>query len=171
MSQLARNSGGCQKLVARGHLPSGILRENNYHDRWQGRESAAMRLTRGSCLCGAVTYEIKGPLRQVIACHCGQCRKAMGHYAAATQALAEDMVILGDTLKWYKSSETAERGFCSNCGGNLFWRRFGNAHLSIWAGTIDGPTGLRMESQLYADSAADYYDVPDLPNLAQSALK
>lgn len=125
----------------------------------------------GSCLCGSITYGVIGNLRPVVACHCNQCRKTSGHYVAATQAEAKDVVIKGDTLRWYKSSETAERGFCSICGSNLFWRGFGQPHISIWAGTIDGPTGLKMESQLYPESAGDYYDLPDIPIVEQSSLK
>jgi hypothetical protein len=34
----------------------------------------------GSCLCGAVAFEITGALRSVIACHCHQCRKQTGTY-------------------------------------------------------------------------------------------
>lgn len=124
---------------------------------------------RGSCLCGHVTYEISGPLRPVIACHCGQCRKASGHYVAATQALRADITINGEPA-WYKSSESAERAFCATCGSNLFWRRFGSEYISIHAGGLDGPTGLRMESQLYCEDAGDYYVVPDLPCIDQSTL-
>ncbi|HGG64526.1 MAG TPA: GFA family protein, partial [Rhodobacteraceae bacterium] len=36
----------------------------------------------GGCLCGAVTYVVNGPLRDVIACHCTQCRKSSGHHVA-----------------------------------------------------------------------------------------
>ncbi len=125
----------------------------------------------GGCLCGAVTYRIGGPLRPIVACHCTQCRKSSGHFGAATQCLSADLSIAGDTLAWFKSSDTAERGFCYRCGGNLFWRRFGNEHLSIWAGTIDGETGLRMESQIHTESKGDYYDLPDVPILSQSTLK
>jgi hypothetical protein len=125
----------------------------------------------GSCLCGSVIYELRGSLRPVVACHCNQCRKASGHYVAATQAEQKDVTIKGDALKWFRSSDTAERGFCSNCGSNLFWRRFGRPHISIWAGTIDGPTGLKMESQLYPESAGDYYDLPDVPVVEQSSLR
>lgn len=124
----------------------------------------------GGCLCGGVTYELKGALRPVVACHCAQCRKTSGHYVAATQVAAKDVDISGGTLTWYRSSDTAERGFCKVCGSNLFWRRFGSEHISIWAGTIDGPTGLRMESQLHAESAGDYYDLPDVPVIDQASL-
>jgi hypothetical protein len=130
-----------------------------------------MNVMKGSCLCGAVKYEVRGSVRPVVVCHCSQCRKSSGYYGAATQALQEDVTISDSTLKWFRSSEKAERGFCINCGSNLFWRRFQSEHISIWAGTIDGPSGLRIEGQLYPESAGDYYDLPDVPVLSQSGLK
>jgi hypothetical protein len=66
---------------------------------------------RGSCLCGGVTYALNGPLRPMIVCHCIQCRKMSGHFIAATQSLASD--VEGESLKWYRSSDVAERGFCA----------------------------------------------------------
>jgi hypothetical protein len=133
--------------------------------------SGMSRLVHGGCLCGGITYTVAGDLRPVVACHCTQCRKTSGHYVAATQAAASDVTITGETLRWFASSDIAERGFCSTCGSNLFWRRYGDDKVSIWAGTIDGPTGLKMESQLYAEDAGDYYDLPNVPVILQSALK
>lgn len=124
----------------------------------------------GSCLCGNVRFRIRGNLRPVVACHCLQCRKTSGHYVAATQCAASEITIEGDTLRWFRSSEHAERGFCGTCGSNLFWRRMENPNISIFAGSIDGPTGLRIESQLYPGSKGDYYDLPDVPVRDQSTL-
>ena len=42
----------------------------------------------GSCLCGGVRFKTTGKLRDVVACHCSQCRKQTGLYYAATSALA-----------------------------------------------------------------------------------
>src|ERR1700743_1523063 len=128
-------------------------------------------ITLGGCLCGTVRYQINGPLRPIVACHCTQCRKTSGHDVAATQCRRSDIRITGQTLTWFKSSAVAERGFCNLCGSNLFWRRFGNDNVSVWAGTIDGKTGLRMESQLHVESKGDYYELPDLPVIAQGELK
>ena len=50
-------------------------------------------VARGSCNCGGVKYTVTGPLREVIACHCGQCRKQTGHYYAATNAKQADVEI------------------------------------------------------------------------------
>jgi len=115
--------------------------------------------TEGSCLCGAVTYEAVGALRPVWACHCTQCRKTSGHHVAATQCLSRDLTIRGDALKWFRSSETAERGFCGLCGSNLFWRPISADRVSILAGTINGPTGLSIIRQIHVEDAGDYYDV------------
>ncbi|TPN17707.1 GFA family protein [Mesorhizobium sp. B2-3-3] len=136
-----------------------------------GLEGGLERITRGGCLCGAVSYELSGELRPIVACHCNQCRKATGHFGAATQVEQQRATITGDTLRWFRSSEHAERGFCSVCGGNLFWRRVGSPFISVWAGTIDGKTGLKMESQLYPESAGDYYELPAVPVVPQSELK
>jgi hypothetical protein len=119
--------------------------------------------THGSCMCGAVHYRVNGPLRPIIACHCIQCRKSSGHYVAATACPTEDLHIDGDTLQWYASSSEAERGFCRRCGSNLFWRRIGANSTSIWAGSIDGPTGLQIAQQMFASSKGDYYDLTDAP--------
>lgn len=116
----------------------------------------------GGCLCGAVTFRVSGPLRPVIACHCRQCRKTSGHHVAATSALREDVAITGD-VTWYRSSDTARRGFCGTCGSNLFWDGPGT-HLSIFAGTIDAPTGLQLAAHIFCADKGDYYDIAgDLP--------
>jgi hypothetical protein len=123
----------------------------------------------GGCLCGGVRYEIKGELRYVIACHCEQCRRTSGHFAAMTRTATADIAYTSlDTLKWYRSSDTAERGFCGECGSNLFWRPIGGDTTSITAGTLDTPTGLSIEKHIFVGAKSDYYELPDdLPKLDQ----
>ena len=125
----------------------------------------------GSCLCGAVKYEIDAPINSATHCHCSQCRKTSGHYVAATQCRSSDVAISGSTLTWFKSSETAERGFCGRCGSNLFWRRFASEFTSVFAGTLDGDTELAMTSQIHAESKGDYYALPEIPVISQSSLR
>ncbi len=116
----------------------------------------------GSCLCGGVRYEVRGPLRPVVGCHCVQCRKWTGHYMAATAArLAEFRVVAGETLRWFRSSDTARRGFCAECGSSLFWQGDGRDYVAIAAGTLDGATGLATAGHIFCDFAGDYYAMPD----------
>ena len=122
----------------------------------------------GRCLCGAVRYAVRGPLRGVSYCHCSQCRRTSGHYVAASACDREHLRFIEDGgLRWYRSSATAERGFCSLCGSSLFWRPDHGAHISIMAGTLDVPTGLTAYEHIHVDSASDYYVINDgLPRFA-----
>jgi hypothetical protein len=116
----------------------------------------------GQCLCGSVRYEIAGPLRPVITCHCSQCRRSSGHFVATTNAPSAKLKLIAqDSLAWFRSSEKAERGFCSRCGGNLFWRRIGSDTTSIMAGTLDPPTGLAIEKHIFVGGKSDYYALDD----------
>ena len=118
----------------------------------------------GGCLCGGVRYSVRGALRDVIACHCSQCRRTSGHYVAATSAATADLTLdAASTLTWYRSSASAQRGFCNRCGSNLFWRpeRDGEARISIMAGTLDLPTGLRMVEHIFVADKSDYYELAD----------
>ncbi len=114
----------------------------------------------GSCLCGAVAFEVTGPLRPVVACHCTQCRKQTGSFMHATAANDADFRITRDRgLKWHQSSGQAKRGFCGECGSVLFWKGDGRNYTAIAAGSIDGTTGLQLEGHIFCDNAGDYYEI------------
>lgn len=117
---------------------------------------------KGSCLCGSVTYALHGDLRPSLACHCIQCRKTSGHYWSATQVADEDFEITSDDgLVWFKSSDTARRGFCANCGSSLFWQLFGESKTSVGTGTLDGTTGITTSGHIFCDFKGDYYNITD----------
>lgn len=118
-------------------------------------------MMQGSCLCGAVRFTAGEPLRPVIACHCTQCRKTSGHYWAATSVPRDRFHLTrGDALKWFRSSDTAERGFCGICSASLFWKPTGEDRISIAAGSLDGPSGLSVAEDWHLESAGDYYTTP-----------
>lgn len=124
----------------------------------------------GSCLCGKVCLSINELERQVVACHCTQCRKQTGHFVAATRVANDHLVIQGEqNLTWFSASADAERGFCRHCGSVMLWRRFGAQHTSIMAGCLDSPTGLKIEKHIFTDNKGDYYALePDIPAFARS---
>ncbi len=116
----------------------------------------------GGCLCGKVTFRITGALRDVIACHCGQCRKQTGHYYAATNAQQADVEISdGGSLRWYRASDFARRGFCGECGSALFWKRDDADDISILAGSFDQPSDLKLVSHIFVADKGDYYEIKD----------
>jgi hypothetical protein len=124
----------------------------------------------GRCLCGALSYEARGPLRGVIVCHCVECRRYHGT-SGAYSAVARDDLTIDDReglLRWFPGPHSVtggERGFCSRCGSSLFWRAPGRSTVSITAGTLDGATGLRTIQHIWDDQRADWEVPDDLPRL------
>ncbi len=125
----------------------------------------------GSCNCGGVKYTVSGKMREVVACHCSQCRRQSGHFYAATN-VDNDCLHVEDsgTLKWYAASDFAKRGFCGNCGSALFWKKDDGTQTSILAGTLDGDAGgIRLDRHIYVADKGAYYDLDDsLPQFSQS---
>lgn len=117
---------------------------------------------KGSCLCGKIRFEVTGALREVVACHCTQCRKQSGHYYAATNTPDETIRVTGEeNLTWYQSSERARRGFCRHCGSALFWKDDRDDFTSILAGSLEKPTGLAIAKHIYVADKGDYYAITD----------
>jgi hypothetical protein len=113
----------------------------------------------GGCLCGAVRYEVRGPLRDVVVCHCSRCLRTHGHAAAYSACARSDLVLVRDDgLRWYEADDRA-RGFCGECGASLLWRADGDEEISIAAGTLDQPTGLKTVAHIYTRDRADYYEI------------
>lgn len=113
----------------------------------------------GSCLCGSVRFTVEGDAGPVTACHCGQCRKYSGHFAASFEVA--DVTFASDaTLHWFAHPSGAKRGFCNACGSSLI---FADAQgvLSVEAGAIDGPTGQRLTRHIHLADKGDYYDISD----------
>ena len=116
----------------------------------------------GRCHCGAIRYQINGELTGVIHCHCSDCRRWHGHYAAyAVAKLADFEFKQGeDKLKWYDSSERARRGFCPECGSSIFKDNKDGEKIVISVGALDTPTGLKFMKNIFEEDKGDYYGMP-----------
>lgn len=114
----------------------------------------------GRCECGSVRYQATGPLRDVINCHCSRCRRFTGHHMAATAVAADRLRVLSsETLTWYEPAAGVYYGFCRRCGSSLFWRTDAEpATVSVTAGTLDQPTGLRTTAAWWVSEVADYHE-------------
>ncbi len=130
--------------------------------------SDGLQAASGGCHCGRVRYRASGVSRQVIECHCSQCRKQAGHRYASTGAKASAVEIEGaETITWYRASPAAERGFCSTCGSHLFWRPSDEDYIGILAASFDEPSRLSMAKHIFVEDKGDYYEITDgLPQFA-----
>jgi hypothetical protein len=107
-----------------------------------GAVAGEMRgVLRGSCMCGKVRYELRGPPRVVYYCHCGKCRKQSGSaFATNVIVLKEHLVFTAgeEAISRWNSSPGKHRYFCSGCGSPLYSHGENRKHIvSVRCGTLE----------------------------------
>ena len=113
---------------------------------------------KASCLCGGIKLRTQGYHRNVQNCHCIQCMKTHGHHAAYTNVEERNVKFLKKgTLKWFRSSKRAKRGFCNKCGASLFFKIIGAKTISIAAGMFNRPIKLKTTMNIFVKGKLDYY--------------
>jgi hypothetical protein len=126
----------------------------------------------GGCLCGGVQYRIEGLCRDIINCHCENCRRTHGHVAAYTAVDRADLALVdAQSLRWYHDAKPdTYRGFCNRCGASLFWeKRDERQRISVAAGSLDESAGLKTIGHVFVSEAGQYYSIDDgLPCYAES---
>lgn len=119
----------------------------------------------GGCLCGAVRFEVGPPSLFCAHCHCDWCRKAHGAAFVTWLGAAEARfrVLSGqDALRWFRSSEASERGFCGTCGTTLFFRSSaapGEIHVA--RALVDDPVDREPAAHVFVDAAVAWVALGD----------
>jgi len=119
---------------------------------------------KGNCLCGAVSYEIAGPLSMMIHCHCSMCRK---HHGAAFATfvgapLSGYRLLSGeDVISHYQSSPAGHRHFCSVCGSVTPIVSKEMDMVFCPAGNLEGDLGMLPSAHYFAGSKAPWYEITD----------
>ena len=113
----------------------------------------------GRCLCGGVTYRATGAGDEVGVCHCGDCQRWVGGPFFGVDV---ETISLEGPVRWYQSSDWAERGSCSECGSGFVWRLRDGRHVTVTAGSLDDPSAVKgIKSHIFADSKPDFYALAD----------
>jgi hypothetical protein len=74
--------------------------------------------------------------------------------AAAVGSVAFDGA---ENIARYDSSEWAERGFCRQCGSNLFYHLKGTERYIMWVGSFDDQTPFKLDGEIFIDEKPDAY--------------
>ena len=123
----------------------------------------------GSCLCGGVRYEITGPLKGALNCHCSMCRKAHGvaFRSRAGVKAADFRWAQGENLvTWYETSPGTHRGFRGVCGAKLLSRfDFDPGVYGLPLGALDEDPGVKPKRHVFVAYKAPWYEITD--NLPQ----
>lgn len=116
--------------------------------------------TRGSCLCGQITFEIIGEFDSFYLCHCKHCQKDTG------SAHAANLFATNAKLNWLsgqKNSKTFNlaqtrhaKSFCSNCGSALPMEQANGQLLVVPAGSLDSPVSLKPNAHIFCASQANW---------------
>jgi hypothetical protein len=133
---------------------------------------------RGSCLCGAIQYEIEGDLGDFGYCHCKSCRKASGSAHGANAPVERERFHLvrgAESLKEFESSPGKIRTFCSNCGSPLYaFLRESAGVLRIRLGSLDTPFSKRPQAHTFVSNKADWEpigdSIPQFPEWAPTSV-
>ncbi|MCZ4272544.1 GFA family protein [Maritalea porphyrae] len=116
----------------------------------------------GSCLCGAVEFEVTEELKAPDACHCDACRKSTGHYLVSTDVKEDALKISGEeNISWFQSSEKVRRGFCLMCGSTLFFDAIFKDWIGVSMGAFDKPTDTKLAMHIFTAEKGDYYEITD----------
>ena len=119
---------------------------------------------KGNCLCGAISYEIAGPLSMMINCHCSMCRKHHGTAFATFVAapLAGYRLVSGaDRIVEYPSSPSGHRAFCRVCGSAAPVIASAMDMVFCPAGNLAGDLDIRPSAHYFVGSKAPWYEITD----------
>lgn len=116
-----------------------------------------MQEHQGQCLCGRVSISAQVSKHSVGACHCGICRKWSGGVFLAVAV--DSATITGEEhMTIYPSSDWGERGFCSHCGTNLFFRMKNGGQMILAAGLLEDDPAWTFDHQIFIDRKPAYYE-------------
>jgi hypothetical protein len=133
---------------------------------WPDRRSKKPGILHGSCLCGAVEYEVSTPIRVTRNCHCSRCRKARAA-AHTTNGFTETAGLTftrGDELvRNYKvpDARTFTHSFCGKCGGGLPNPRSDRSFVAIPLGSLDDDPGVTAVDHIFTNDKAVWFDITD----------
>lgn len=123
---------------------------------------------KGGCLCGAVHFEITGPIQNIVYCHCSQCRKAQGSAFASNGIVAakEFTIVAGESeLTGFESSPGQTKYFCRHCGSPIMSKTKTKPNeVRVRLGTIESDIEERPLAHIFVTSKANWEEIcGDMP--------
>lgn len=124
-------------------------------------ETIAAEALEGACHCGRVRVRMPGDAAGVLACHCADCQKLHGNFFAMLVADRAAVRWEGEEhIRWYRSSEANERGFCLECGSRLAKRPVEGSRIMVSAGLFDRTLPRTLAKNLWAEQRPAWYELP-----------
>jgi hypothetical protein len=119
-------------------------------------------MTIGTCLCGAVRFEVSGPYKWMTHCHCSMCRKHHGTLYGTTLGVDKQNFswLSGEAdVVHYRSSPAFERPFCRHCGSTLP-DTSGDAVI-VPAGVLTSEVDMKPHAHIFVASKSPMCEITD----------
>lgn len=117
-----------------------------------------MTTRRGSCLCGACTFETSGDISGITQCHCSLCRKVTGSTDISIfRTTREDFRWTRgeDNLATHTHSPIYALTRCATCGSPLYYTYKGD-DLWVAAGAMIDPLEAGIDTHYFCASRGDW---------------
>jgi hypothetical protein len=119
----------------------------------------------GSCMCGAVRFQVNGPFTTAGYCHCSRCQHRTGGLWALSgmvDAGAIEVLAGADMIRTYRPPEGFSKSFCGTCGGHVWAGDPGAGGIvAIRLGAVNGDPGIRPSWHQWVASAPGWDVLPD----------
>jgi len=126
-------------------------------------------MIRGSCLCGAVAFEVDGRVTPIQLCHARRCQKSTG------SAFSPELAVRSEDFRWLRGEENLEhyeapllhepppfrKSFCRTCGSPLPVHQPETGFVILLAGVFDDDPGTRPFRHILLGQAAAWHSVND----------
>lgn len=123
-------------------------------------------MTTGKCLCGAVSFTATDVDPHSHACHCSMCRRWAGSPFMVTN-VGEVTFEGEENIGRYESSDWGQRGFCKQCGSNLFYYFKPQDQYSMAVGAFEQQP-FELGTEIYVDQKPEGYSFAgDHPRLTE----
>ena len=120
---------------------------------------------KGGCLCGKVRFEITGGIRNIVCCHCSECRKAQGSAFATNGVVDTDKFIIKtgrEDLTGYQYTAVQTKYFCKHCGSPIMSVNTTRPDVvRIRLGTIESDINEKPTAHIFATSKANWENITD----------
>jgi hypothetical protein len=119
----------------------------------EGKNDSVLK---GSCTCGGIRFEIRGPVVGINQCHCDKCRKETGTGSSTF------IPVHAEQFTWISGADlVGAYARCRVCGSLAPDHNPKRALYNIPAGLLDDDTGVQVAHHIFVGDKASWDVIGD----------
>jgi hypothetical protein len=127
---------------------------------------------KGSCLCGAVSFEVVNTFEKLFLCSCDQCRQITG------SAFSSNLFVRKEGFGWLEGAggivsykvpgRDISKAFCQICGSGVPWENGDGTKMIVPAGSMSEPVNVAERFRIFtSERPAWVTDLEQIPAHAE----